>query len=131
MVSKRSLPRPTDAELVILRVLWEHAPMSVRQIQRALDAQRPGTGYTTVLKLIQIMTQKGLVERDESVRPQLYRPRLRREETQKRLVKDLVERAFGGSAKELVMQLLSTRPASQEELAAIERLLNKVEARGR
>jgi predicted transcriptional regulator len=131
MVSKRSLPRPTDAELVILRVLWEHAPMSVRQIQRTLDAQRPGTGYTTVLKLIQIMTQKGLVERDESVRPQLYRPRLRREETQKRLVKDLVERAFAGSAKELVMQLLSTRPASQEELAAIERLLNKVEARGR
>ena len=93
MTSKRR--RPTEAELGILRVLWEGGPRSVRDIQRILNESRP-TGYTTVLKLMQIMTDKGLVERDESQRPQIYRSRYSQEQTQRQLLRDLLDRAFGG-----------------------------------
>ena len=125
-MKSRSIPRPTDAELGILRVLWEQGPSSVRQVHIALKSQAP-TGYTTALKLLQIMTEKGLVERDESQRPQIYRPVLPREQTERQLVRHLLDRAFGGSAQRLVMQALEVNQASAEELAQIEKLLNKFE----
>ena len=125
----RFLPRPTDAELAILRILWERGPSSVRQVHKALNQGRT-RGYTTALKLLQIMTEKKLVERDESQRPQIYRPRLPREHTERQLVSDLLDRAFGGSAKRLVLQALAVKEASAEELAQIEKLLSKLEGDG-
>jgi BlaI family transcriptional regulator, penicillinase repressor len=124
MTSKRR--KPTEAELGILRVLWEGGPRSVRDIQRILNESRP-TGYTTVLKLMQIMTDKGLVERDESQRPQIYRSRYSQEQTQRQLLRDLLDRAFGGSVKDLVLQALATKRSSPEELEAIEKLLDRFE----
>jgi len=118
--------RPTDSELAILRVLWEKGPSTVRQVLAKLNQDR-ATGYTTALKMMQIMTDKGLVERDESVRPQIYRPRLSREQTERQLVRDLLERGFAGSAKRLVLQALAVKKASAEEMAEIEKLLNKLE----
>jgi len=119
-------PRPTDGELNILRVLWERGSGSVRDVQKALDATKP-TGYTTVLKLMQIMTEKGLVARDESVRPQVYKARQPQEQTQQRLVNDLLQRAFGGSVRSMVLQALASKRASPEELQEIEQLLDRVE----
>ena len=124
MESKRR--KPTEAELAILRVLWEGKAQSVRAIQQVLDQSRP-TGYTTVLKLMQIMTEKGLVERDESCRPQLYRARYSRQQTQRQLLGDLMNRAFGGSVKALVLQALAARKSSPEELEAMEKLLDRIE----
>jgi len=118
--------KPTDAELAILRVIWEQGPSTVRQIQQVLDRLRP-TGYTTVLKLLQIMTEKGLVRRDESERSHVYRARLSEDQTQRQLLGDLLDRAFGGSTSRLVMQALSSRKASAEDLAAIRRLLDEWE----
>jgi len=118
--------RPTDSELAILRVLWEKGPSTVRQVLAKLNQDR-ATGYTTALKMMQIMTDKGLVERDECVRPQIYRPRLSREQTERQLVRDLLERGFAGSAKRLVLQALAVKKASAEEMAEIEKLLNKLE----
>lgn len=119
-------PRPTEAELAILQVLWEGGPRTVRAIQQVMHATKP-TGYTTVLKMLQIMTEKGLVDRDETVRPQIYRASQSREHTQRRLVGDLVQRAFGGSMKALVLQALSTKKSSPQELAAIEQFLDRME----
>ena len=117
---------PTKAELSILRVLWTSGPKSVRDIQNALNQIKP-TGYTTVLKLIQIMTEKGLVERDENVRPQIYRARYSEEKTQRQLLSDLVQRAYGGSVKALVMHALATKRTSPEDVEAIEKLLDRFE----
>jgi BlaI family transcriptional regulator, penicillinase repressor len=119
-------PRPTEGELAILRVLWEGGPATVREILHTLNLTKP-TGYTTALKLLQIMTEKGLVERDERVRPQIYRPSFPQEQTQRQLVKDLLQRAFGGSVRALVLQALATKKSSPEELAAIEKLLDRIE----
>jgi predicted transcriptional regulator len=119
-------PNPTAAELEILRVLWEGGPRSVREIQRILNEVKP-TGYTTVLKLLQIMTEKGLVNRDESQRPQIYRARYPREHTQRQMLHDLMQRAFGGSVKALVLQALTDRKSSRQELEEIERLLDRME----
>jgi predicted transcriptional regulator len=127
---KSNLPRPTDAELAILRILWERGPSTVRQVHEALSAERP-SGYTTALKLLQIMTDKGLVRRDESDRTHDYTARLSEEQTQRQLDGDLLDRAFGGSAMKLVMQALSTRKASPEELAQIRALLDGRERRPR
>ncbi len=118
-------PRPTDAELEILRVLWERGPSTVRQVHDAIGAARD-TGYTTVLKLLQIMAEKGLVDRDQSQRSHVYRARYAEEETQRQLVQDLLARAFGGSAEKLVMQALSAKRASKAELDEIRRLLDKM-----
>jgi len=115
--------RPTDAELAILQVLWDRGPATVRQVHEALAAR--DTGYTTTLKLMQIMTEKGLVTRDESERTHVYAARLGRDETQKQLVADLLERAFGGSAVALVMQALKAQPASAAEMAEIRRLIRE------
>jgi BlaI family transcriptional regulator, penicillinase repressor len=124
MVSKQR--RPTEAELAILRVLWDAGPGTVRDILGVLNQSKP-TGYTTALKLLQIMTEKGLVERDEMRRPQIYRARYSQEHTQRQLVGDLLHRAFGGSVKTLVLQALSTRKSSPEELEAMEKLLDRFE----
>jgi predicted transcriptional regulator len=118
--------RPTKLELTILRVLWEKGPGSVREIQARLSETRE-TGYTTALKMLQIMTEKGLVDRDESVRPQIYRAKFSQEKTQKQLLQDLIQRAFGGSVKALVMQAVSTKKSSPEDLEAIEKLLDRFE----
>src|SRR5262249_47270715 len=118
--------RPTEAELSILRVLWESGPLSVRGIQRILNAERP-TGYTTVLKLLQIMTEKDLVARDDSQRPQIYSARYSQETTQRQLLRDLMQRAFGGSVKALVLQALATKKSSPAELEEIEKLLDRLE----
>jgi predicted transcriptional regulator len=125
-VSNPNLSRPTDAELAILRVLWSRGPSTVRQVHEAISRDRE-TGYTTVLKLMQIMTEKGLVERDESERTHVYQARFTQEATQQRLVSDLLDKAFGGSASQLVMQALAAKPASADELAQIRRLLDELE----
>ena len=125
-MSNLDLTRPTDAELAILRVLWRRGPSTVRQVHEALSRDRE-TGYTTVLKLMQIMTEKGLVERDESERTHVYQARFTQEATQQRLVSDLLDKAFGGSASQLVMQALAAKPASADELAQIRRLLDELE----
>ena len=118
----RSRPRPTDAELAILSVLWANGPSTVRQVHEALADARE-TGYTTTLKLMQIMAEKGLVTRDESARTHVYTPAVSRNDTQRQLVTDLVDRAFGGSAAELVLQALNAHPASAHELAEIQQLI--------
>ena len=120
---KSSLPRPTDAELAILRVLWERGPSTVRQVHASLASGRP-IGYTTVLKIMQIMADKGLVERDETDRSHVYAARMSEERTQRQLLADLLDRAFGGSALKLVMQALSSRKATPEELAQIRQMLD-------
>jgi predicted transcriptional regulator len=117
-MSRTSAPRPTDAELAILRVLWERGPSTVRQVHDLLALERPAA-YTTALKLLQIMAEKGLVDRDERDRTHIYRARLSQETTQRQLVRDLLDRAFGGSAGQLVMQALATKRASAEELKDI------------
>lgn len=119
-------PLPTDAELAILSVLWRRGPSTVRDVHEALRSSQE-TGYTTVLKLLQIMTQKGLVKRDESQRSHVYRAAAPADRTQKRLVSDLLDKAFGGSTHELVMRALSVKPASAEEVAAIRALLDEAE----
>ena len=122
MSRNQSTPRPTDAELAILRVLWERGPSTVRQVHDVLVAERP-TAYTTALKLLQIMTEKGLVRRDETDRTHVYTPRLTEEQTQRQLIRDLLDRAFGGSASKLVMQALNARRATPEELGEIRKLI--------
>jgi BlaI family transcriptional regulator, penicillinase repressor len=125
MKREKPIPRPTDAELAILRVLWERGPSTVREVHEELSRER-GTGYTTVLKLLQIMFDKGLVTRDESERAHVYQPRQSEEQAQRRLVTDLLDRAFGGSAQKLVMQALTAKKASPEELAEIRKLLDEL-----
>ncbi len=129
IMAKRDRSRPTDAELAILGVLWRQGPSTVRQVQEALERSQP-TGYTTALKLLQIMAAKGLVDRDESQRSHVYHARFREDETQRQLVDDLMERAFGGSAQRLVMQALASKRATPEELDAIRRLIDDLGAEG-
>ena len=119
-------PRPTQAELEILSVLWERGPSSVREVHQDLARIRTA-GYTTVLKLLQIMVGKGLAARDVSERSHVYRAAIAREQTQRQLVNDLLERAFGGSASQLIMQALATRPASPEEMREIRRMLGQTD----
>lgn len=128
-MAKRSPIKPTDAELAILRVLWERGPSTVREVADALRDER-GTGYTTALKLLQIMTDKGLVRRDERSRSHVYAASVPATTTQRQLIADLVEKAFGGSASQLVLQALATKRASRDELAEIRRLLDEYEKRG-
>jgi BlaI family transcriptional regulator, penicillinase repressor len=120
-------PRPTEAELELLRVLWLRGPSTVREIHDSLRDQKE-TGYTTTLKILQKMADKGLVDRDESKRSHVYRAVGRADETQRQLVRDLLRRAFGGSPAKLVVQALSEEAVSAEELAEIRRLLEKLEA---
>ncbi len=118
----RSRPRPTDAELEILRVLWQLGPSTVRQVHEALATR--ATGYTTTLKLMQIMAEKALVVRDESARTHVYSANVTEADTQTQLVRDLMKRAFGGSAKALVMRALTAEETSPEELREIRKLID-------
>src|SRR5690349_1625313 len=129
-MTEKPTPRPTDAELAILRVLWERGPSSVRDVHDALSAEQ-STGYTTILKLLQIMTEKGLVVRDESQRAHIYEARYSEQRTQRQLLTDLMERAFGGSPAKLVMQALASKRTSAEELEAIREILNRMEGEKR
>ena len=117
---------PTDAELEILAVLWERGPSTVRQVQEALSAYKE-VRYTTPLKLMQIMYEKGLVRRDDSARTHVYEAAADREAMQSALAGDLLDRAFGGSASALLLGALSAKPASREELAELRRLLDELE----
>ena len=119
----RSQPRPTDAELSILRVLWERGASTVRQVHEAL-AETRDTGYTTTLKLMQIMADKGLVRRNETARTHIYSAIAGQEQTQRQLVQDLVDRAFGGSAAQLVLRALSADGTTDDELKAIRKLID-------
>jgi BlaI family penicillinase repressor len=124
------LQSPTESELAILRVLWDREPCSVREVHEAIAATKP-VGYTTVLKTLQIMFDKGLVKRDERQKAHLYRSALPAPRMQKQLVDDLVERAFGGAADQLVMHALSGRKATPEEIEKLRSLLATLETKQR
>src|SRR4051794_19180484 len=128
-MGKRDAPRPSEVELAILHVLWEQGPSTVRAVHERVGKARK-TGYTTVLKLMQIMAAKGMVARDESRRSHVYRARVERARTQRRLVTDLLDRVFQGSGRDLVMQALSARRASPEDIAEIRSLLDQLEKKG-
>ncbi len=119
-------PRPTEAELEILQVLWEHGACTVRDVHEVLN-QRSGTGYTTALKLLQIMHDKGLVARDESQRAHVYRAAVSKERTQKKFVSDMLRRVFDGSPSRLVLQALGDHQASHAELQEIRSLLDRLD----
>ena len=119
----KNTPKPTEAELQILQVLWQRGPSTVRDVLGELGSR---TAYTTVLKLMQIMTEKGLVVRDERERTHVYRPVQPEAHTQKRLAADLMQRAFGGSARKLIAAALSSRRATPVELEEIRRLIDDI-----
>lgn len=119
-----SAPMPTDAELALLRVLWQRGPSTVREVHDDLD----DVGYTTVLKQLQIMLDKGLVTRDESSRAHVYSAAMQQERMQRRLVDDLLDRAFGGSARQLVAHALAGDDVSHDELEAIRSLIDELDA---
>ena len=123
---RRASTRPTDAELEILRVLWARGPSTVRQVHDVLSADRE-FAYTTTLKLLQLMTEKGVAVREEEGRVHLYRAAAAQAETQRHLIRDLLDRAFGGSPSQLVMQALAVKRASPDELREIRRLLKEHE----
>lgn len=125
-MTDRTPPRPTDAELSILRVLWRRGPSTVRDVHEELTRET-NTGYTTILKLLQIMTEKGLVRRDESERAHVYEPSISEQKTQRQLLTDLLDRAFDGSAAKLVVQALSGQKTSAAELNQIRELLDQME----
>lgn len=121
-------PKPTDAELEILCVLWSRGPSTVRDVHEVIAESKP-TQYTTVLKQLQVMSEKGLVARDESQRSHVYQASRSRDWTRQQLAGDLLQRAFEGSASELVMGALSAQRASKRELAELRRLLDEYEKR--
>ena len=126
MAQRNANPKPTDAELEILQVLWRRGPSTVRQVFEELGQVRL-VGYTTVLKLLQIMTEKGLVTREYVERAHVYQARASEEYAQRRMVKDLLDRVFDGSAQKLVLHALTAKKASPEELAQLRRLLDELE----
>jgi len=123
---KRPLPKPTDGELAILAVLWRHGPRTVREVHSEFSRTRQ-TGYTTVLKMLQIMAEKGLVTRDETRRTHIYHAALAQSDAQRRFLGDLLDRVFNGSAHRLVLQALSAKKASPAELAEIRQLLDDMQ----
>jgi BlaI family penicillinase repressor len=125
---REALPRPTEAELDILRILWEHGECTVREVHEALYGS-DGAGYTTALKLMQIMHTKGLVERNDSQRAHVYRAAVSQQRTQKRFMAEMVQRLFNGSPSQLVLHALGDNPrASKSELKQIRDLLNRIDA---
>jgi len=121
-----SSSQPTDAELQLLRVLWEHGPSPVRVIHEAISRAKE-TNYSTTVKMLSVMLDKGLVKRDEAVRPHIYRTVKKQETTQKGMLRDLMDRVYGGTPGRMVIQALSSRKASQEELDEIRRLLDQLQ----
>ena len=124
--ASQRIPKPTDAELTLLHVLWGRGPSTVREVLDALGDEKQ-VGYTTVLKTLQIMADKGLVLRDTTERSHVYRARLPQAATQRQLLEDLLERAFDGSASQLVMRALAGRRSSEAELAEIRDFLERLE----
>lgn len=122
--ASQSIPRPTEAELELLRILWEKEPATVREIYDTLNHER-ASGYTTVLKLLQIMTAKGLVVRDEANRAHVYRAAISQDDMQSKILKDLSMRLFSGSAAQLALHALAMEPASQNELDEIRALIER------
>lgn len=125
-MSKNNPRKPTEAEFNILGVIWERETTTVREVHEILSG-RQDIGYTTVLKLMQIMTEKGLIERDRSVRPQTYWAARPQKQTQKMLLRDLLDRAFSGSPGSLVLQALAMRKSTPEELKEIRALIDRLE----
>jgi BlaI family penicillinase repressor len=123
-LKKQILPKPTEGELELLRVLWEKGPATVRELHDEVNLQRT-VGYTSVLKILQIMTEKGLVEREESAKAHIYRAAASQEDTQNQLLRDLSERLFAGSAAQLAMHALAMQPTSAEELEEIRTLIER------
>jgi BlaI family transcriptional regulator, penicillinase repressor len=121
---RHPLSGPTDVELQILGVLWKRGALTVREVHQALSSQRD-TGYSTTLKMLQVMREKGLVVRDDSVRPQIYRASKGEKQTQLQMLDELTQKAFGGSAGTLVMRMLSARRVSPEELEEMQRLIEE------
>jgi predicted transcriptional regulator len=118
--------QPTDVELQILRILWELGPSPVREIHKRLEADK-GTNYSTTVKMLSVMLQKGLLKRDEDAQPHVYRPVLTREKAGRRMVKELIDKVYEGSALSLVLQALSANKATKEEREEIRRLLDEME----
>jgi BlaI family penicillinase repressor len=116
---------PTPVELAILQVLWQRGPSTVRQVHNTLKQQRE-TGYSTTLKMVQVMTEKGLLRKDETVRPQLFTPSRRQDQTQVQLLDELIQRAFGGSAKNLVLRAVSAKRVTAADLIEIKKLIEAV-----
>jgi BlaI family transcriptional regulator, penicillinase repressor len=129
-MAKTSLQKPTASELEILRVLWEQGPCTVRQVHEALGVER-SVGYTSVLKLLQIMTTKGLVRRNEDQRAHVYEAEHPAEEMKRQLAGDVLRKVFGGSASELMMHALDGRPTSKQELDDLRRLLDQYEEKSK
>lgn len=122
-------PRPTDAELSILRILWAHGPASVRVVTEELSRERGGeVGYTTALKLLQLMLEKGLVTRDESERSHRYTARHSPDQIRGKVLGSLADKLFGGAAAQLALHALSQHPATPEELRQIRALLDELES---
>src|SRR5271165_4329288 len=121
---RQHLPKPTEVELELLRALWEKGSASVRELHEVVSSQRP-LGYTSVLKTLQIMTEKGLVERTEAGKAHIYHAAASQEETQNQLLRDLSQRLFSGSAAQLAMHALSMQPASEEELQEIRKIIRQ------
>jgi BlaI family transcriptional regulator, penicillinase repressor len=124
MIKKRTIPKPTESELELLGILWERGPVTVRELFEAVNVRR-SVVYTGVLKLLQIMAEKGLVERDERERAHLYRAAVSQADTEQRLLRELSERFFAGSAAQLALRALQIEKASDEELEAIRQLIEK------
>ena len=124
MIKKRGTPKPTESELELLGILWERGPVTVRELFEAVNIRR-SVVYTGVLKLLQIMAEKGLVERDERERAHLYRAAVSQADTEQRLLRELSERFFAGSAAQLALRALQIEKASDEELEAIRQLIEK------
>lgn len=118
--------QPTEVELLILRILWKQGPSTARQIHNRL-AEARDTNYSTTVKMLSVMLNKQLIKRDETVRPQIIQPADSQAHTQQRMLKDLIQRAYDGSAGSLVLQALTSQKASREELAEIRRLLSELE----
>jgi BlaI family penicillinase repressor len=116
------LPRPTEGELELLRILWDRGPSTVRDLYQQINTTR-ALGYTSVLKLLQIMTEKGLVDREESARAHVYHPAATQNETQDQLVRDISQRLFAGSAAQLAMHALALEPVNDQELEALRNLI--------
>ncbi len=126
-MARKKTPGPTSRELAILGVLWGKGPSTVRDVHEALNADS-GTGYTTTLKLMQIMAEKGLLSRKDAGRQHVYRPAASEEKTQKQVVGDMLDKVFAGSAEKLVMRALSARKVSVKELKRIREMLEKMES---
>jgi predicted transcriptional regulator len=124
--SSGNLPRPTEAELEILNVLWARKACTVREVHEALY-RHEGGGYTTALKLLQVMHAKGLVDRDDAQRAHVYRAAVSKERTQKRFLREMVQRVFDGSSSQLVLRALGSQHSSHEELREIRDLLDRLD----